>query len=78
MCRALPAALDQFTQCTALDLADKRIRVNSVNPAYVRTPILQTVGIPKEAVDEIVKQYESRYPRKWHDFEIDTHTHTHD
>lgn len=57
------AALDQFTQCTALDLADKHIRVNSVNPAFVRTPILQTVGVPEEAVDGLIAQFEKFYPR---------------
>lgn len=31
------AALDQFTKCSALDLAPKGIRVNSINPAGVRT-----------------------------------------
>lgn len=30
------AALDQFTKCSALDLASKSIRVNSINPAVIR------------------------------------------
>lgn len=35
------AALDQFTNCIALELADKQVRVNSVNP--VRFFLLQIV-----------------------------------
>lgn len=31
------AALDQFTHCTALELATKGVRVNSVNPAVIDT-----------------------------------------
>lgn len=32
-------ALDQFTRCLALELASKQVRVNSVNPAMIRTPL---------------------------------------
>lgn len=31
------AALDQFTKCSALNLASKGIRVNSINPAMIQT-----------------------------------------
>ncbi len=31
------AALDQFTRCTALELASKGVRVNAVNPAVIDT-----------------------------------------
>ncbi|XP_046330677.1 3-oxoacyl-[acyl-carrier-protein] reductase FabG-like [Haliotis rufescens] len=36
---ASKAALDMFTQCLALELAPKKVRVNSVNPGVVNTPI---------------------------------------
>ncbi|XP_037032979.1 17-beta-hydroxysteroid dehydrogenase 14-like [Bradysia coprophila] len=39
------AALDQFTKCVALDLAPMGIRVNSINPAMIRTPILEKAGM---------------------------------
>lgn len=39
------AALDQATKCMALDLAPKGIRVNAINPAAIRTPLYQTLGI---------------------------------
>lgn len=31
------AAVDQFTSCTALELASKGVRVNSVNPGVTLT-----------------------------------------
>lgn len=38
------AALDQFTKCASLELAAKGIRVNSINPGIIETPILKTSG----------------------------------
>ena len=35
------AAVDAFVRCAALELADRRIRVNSVMPAEVLTPLAQ-------------------------------------
>lgn len=58
------AALDQFTQCTALDLAARHIRVNSVNPAFVKTPILQTVGVPEDQMEQVIEGFKAKYPRK--------------
>lgn len=58
------AALDQFTRCTALDLAEKRIRVNSINPAVVKTPIFQTVGLSEERTEEVFEMFARRYPGK--------------
>lgn len=56
------AALDQFTKCSALDLAPKGIRVNSINPAVIRTPIFQTVGVPIEMAEKMFEEYKSKYP----------------
>lgn len=39
------AGLDQFTKCSAITLSSKGIRVNSINPATIRTPIFDTIGI---------------------------------
>ncbi|XP_033639514.1 3-oxoacyl-[acyl-carrier-protein] reductase FabG-like [Asterias rubens] len=33
------AAVTQFTRCTALELAEKQIRVNEVNPGSILTPV---------------------------------------
>ncbi|XP_055325884.1 uncharacterized oxidoreductase TM_0325-like [Sitodiplosis mosellana] len=56
------AALDQFTKCSALDLAPKGIRVNSINPAAVRTPIFETFGVNEEQAEKMLEEYKKRYP----------------
>ena len=38
------AALDQFTKCLALELADKQVRVNSVNPGTTQAHLIKIVG----------------------------------
>ncbi|KAJ6629950.1 3-oxoacyl-[acyl-carrier-protein] reductase FabG [Pseudolycoriella hygida] len=42
------SALDQFTRCTALDLAPKGIRVNCVSPGTVTTNIHQRSGMNEQ------------------------------
>jgi NAD(P)-dependent dehydrogenase (short-subunit alcohol dehydrogenase family) len=39
------AALDQFTRCVALELAPKKVRVNSVNPGVIITNIHKRGGM---------------------------------
>jgi len=56
------AALDMFTKCLSIDLGPKGVRVNSVNPAGVRTPIFQALGIPPEVAEIVVKQCAAEYP----------------
>ncbi|CAI9734001.1 -oxoacyl-acyl-carrier- reductase [Octopus vulgaris] len=43
------SALDQMTQCTALELAPKQVRVNSVNPGVIVTELQKRGGISDEA-----------------------------
>lgn len=43
------SALDQFTQCVALELADKGVRVNSVNPGVIFTNIHKRGGMDEQA-----------------------------
>lgn len=43
------AALDQFTQCVALELADRGVRVNSVNPGVIVTDIHKRGGMDEKA-----------------------------
>lgn len=44
---ALKAAVCHFTRCMALELADHGIRVNTVSPGAMPTPIfLQSLGVP--------------------------------
>lgn len=43
------SALDQFTECVALELAAKGVRVNSVNPGVIVTDIHKRGGLDDEA-----------------------------
>lgn len=56
------AALDQFTKCSALDLAPKGIRVNAINPAAIRTPIFDTFGLDAQQAEQMLKEFEKKYP----------------
>merc|ERR1711994_568075 len=42
------AALDQFTRCVALELAPKKVQVNSVNPGVIVTELQKTGGLDDE------------------------------
>ncbi|XP_076373342.1 putative oxidoreductase YmfI [Tachypleus tridentatus] len=51
-------ALYQFTRSVALDLAPKQIRVNSVNPGFIETNILSTIGLDaKEIMEKAALSY---------------------
>lgn len=56
------AGLDQFTKCAALELAPKGIRVNSMNPGIVATPIFQTVGINQATAEAYFESASKNYP----------------
>ncbi|XP_074644349.1 uncharacterized protein LOC141901149 [Tubulanus polymorphus] len=43
------AAVDQFVRCSAIELASKQVRVNSVNPGVVKTEIHKRGGMDEEA-----------------------------
>ncbi|XP_062609283.1 3-oxoacyl-[acyl-carrier-protein] reductase FabG-like [Saccostrea cucullata] len=43
------SAVDQFTRCTAIELAPKQVRVNSVNPGVIVTEIHRRGGMDDEA-----------------------------
>lgn len=56
------AALDQFTKCAANDLAPKGIRVNSINPAMIRTPIFGKSGLSTEETEKLMEMGKSTHP----------------
>ncbi|XP_066953897.1 3-oxoacyl-[acyl-carrier-protein] reductase FabG-like [Macrobrachium rosenbergii] len=43
------AAVDQFTRCVALELAEKKVRVNCVNPGVIITELQKRGGLNEEA-----------------------------
>jgi len=43
------SALDQFTRCVALELAPKKVRVNSVNPGVIITDLQRRGGLDEES-----------------------------
>lgn len=56
------AALSQFTKCSALDLAKKGIRVNSIAPSVIRTPIFGKDFIPTEKIERYFANFQNKYP----------------
>ncbi|CAF0705965.1 unnamed protein product [Brachionus calyciflorus] len=49
------AALDQFTKCVALELADKGVRVNSVNPGVIVTNLHRRAGQTEEVYSKFLE-----------------------
>lgn len=43
-------------------MAPKHIRINSINPAVIRTPIFQTVGVTNEMAEKMFEEYKGKYP----------------
>jgi NAD(P)-dependent dehydrogenase (short-subunit alcohol dehydrogenase family) len=48
------AALDQFTKCVALELANKGVRVNSVNPGVIVTNLHKRAGQSEEQYAKVM------------------------
>jgi NAD(P)-dependent dehydrogenase (short-subunit alcohol dehydrogenase family) len=61
---ATKAALRSFARTAAAELAERGIRVNTVAPGPIVTPIFGRIGLPKEAVDEFAKQIVAKVPLK--------------
>lgn len=50
------SAMDQFTKCTALELAPKQVRVNSVNPGVIVTDIHRRSGMDEAAYQAFLER----------------------
>src|ERR1700722_2996349 len=61
---ATKAALRSLARTTAAELAGPGIRVNTVAPGPIVTPIFGRTGLPKDAVDEFAKDIIGQVPLK--------------
>ncbi len=61
---ATKAALRSLARTAAAELVGRGIRVNSVAPGPIVTPIFNRTNLPKEAVDEFAKNIIGKVPMK--------------
>lgn len=61
---ATKAAMRSLARTAAGELVGRGIRVNTVAPGPIVTPIFGKTGLPQEAVDEFAKQVLERVPMK--------------
>lgn len=61
---ATKAALRSFARTAATELVPRGIRVNTVAPGPIETPIFGKTGLPKEHMDEFAKQITQAVPMK--------------
>jgi NAD(P)-dependent dehydrogenase (short-subunit alcohol dehydrogenase family) len=61
---ATKAALRSFARTAASELVGRNIRVNTVAPGPIETPIFGRLGLEKSAADEIAKGFASLVPMK--------------
>jgi len=59
---ATKAALNSFAKTLSRDLLPRKIRVNTVNPGPVDTPIMGKVGLPAEATEGMKDKFASDVP----------------
>ena len=53
-----------MARTAAAELAGRGIRVNTVAPGPIVTPIFGRTGLPKEAIDEFAKEIVAKVPMK--------------
>jgi NAD(P)-dependent dehydrogenase (short-subunit alcohol dehydrogenase family) len=61
---ATKAALRSLARTAAAELVGRGIRVNTVAPGPIVTPIFERTGLPKEAIDEFAKEIVEKVPMK--------------
>jgi NAD(P)-dependent dehydrogenase (short-subunit alcohol dehydrogenase family) len=61
---ATKAALRSFARSVAAELVELGIRVNTVAPGPIETPIFERTGLPKEVIEEFAKGVLSKVPMK--------------
>ena len=55
---------ESLARTAAAELAERGIRVNTVAPGPIVTPIFGKTGLPQEAIDEFAKDVVSKVPMK--------------
>lgn len=58
------AALNSLMRTAAAELAPRKIRVNSVSPGPIKTPIFGKTGLPEDAIKQFADAIEARIPVK--------------
>lgn len=61
---ASKAALNAYSRTAATELADRKIRVNVVNPGPVSTPIFGKTGMPEAQLNDFAAAMQNRIPLK--------------
>ncbi|XP_071753798.2 3-oxoacyl-[acyl-carrier-protein] reductase FabG-like [Centroberyx gerrardi] len=56
------SAIDQFTRCTALELASKQVRVNAVCPGVIDTNIFRRTGLDEEQYAQFLEECKQSHP----------------
>jgi len=59
---ATKAAVRSFARTWTTDLKARKIRVNTISPGPIDTPILETTGLPKEELDQLKTNLASGVP----------------
>ena len=59
---ASKAALNSYTRTASTELAPRKIRINSVNPGPVETPIFAKTGMPEDQLKTFAEAIQSRIP----------------
>ena len=59
---ATKAALRSFARTWAAEFKDRGIRVNTLSPGPIDTPIFETVGVPLDQVEAIKQSFSSQVP----------------
>jgi len=59
---ATKAALRSFGRTLAAELAPRNIRVNTLSPGPIRTPIFGKTGLSREQIDQFIEGMKSRVP----------------
>ena len=61
---ASKAALNSYTRTAATELAPRKIRINSVNPGPIATPIFEKTGLDEEQLKDLGQAMQDRIPLK--------------